>query len=53
MDLRQIASQFGMVVRVLFLSRKQQAFVEFQQIEQANMMLNSVSLSPIRLGTRC
>ncbi len=52
MDLRSLSCQFGLVNRVLFLSRKQQAFVEFSTIEEAAMMLATCQAQPIRLGTR-
>ncbi len=52
MDIRALSAQFGLVNRVLFLSRKQQAFVEFTSIEQAAMMLATCQAQPIRLGTR-
>jgi hypothetical protein len=52
MDLRSLSAQFGMVSRVLFLSRKQQAFVEFSTVEEAALMLATCQAQPIRLGTR-
>ena len=52
MDLRSLSAQFGIVVRVLFLSRKQQAFVEFSTVEEAALMLATSQAQPIRLGTR-
>ncbi len=52
MDLRSLSCQFGLVNRVLFLSRKQQAFVEFSTVEEAALMLATTQAQPIRLGTR-
>jgi len=52
MDIRSISSQFGVVNRVLFLSKKQQAFVEFMTFEEATLMLAHTQAQPIRLGTR-
>eukprot|EP00286_Rhodomonas_abbreviata_P023653 CAMPEP_0181314790 /NCGR_PEP_ID=MMETSP1101-20121128/15010_1 /TAXON_ID=46948 /ORGANISM="Rhodomonas abbreviata, Strain Caron Lab Isolate" /LENGTH=236 /DNA_ID=CAMNT_0023421915 /DNA_START=483 /DNA_END=1190 /DNA_ORIENTATION=- len=52
MDLRTMSSQFGEVHRVLLMSRKHQALVEFNSLEDSARMLESSEASPIRLGTR-
>jgi RNA recognition motif-containing protein len=51
-DIRTVSCPFGLVKQVLFLSRKQQAFVEFSTVEEAAAMLVSSKALPIRIGTR-
>jgi hypothetical protein len=52
MDIRAMSAPFGYVRQVLFLSQKQQAFVEFSTIEEAAMMLATCQTNVIRLGAR-
>eukprot|EP00288_Rhodomonas_lens_P015468 CAMPEP_0177705912 /NCGR_PEP_ID=MMETSP0484_2-20121128/8951_1 /TAXON_ID=354590 /ORGANISM="Rhodomonas lens, Strain RHODO" /LENGTH=95 /DNA_ID=CAMNT_0019217351 /DNA_START=377 /DNA_END=661 /DNA_ORIENTATION=+ len=52
MDIRTLASQYGEVHRVLLLSRKHQAFVEYTSLEESARMLDACETTPMRLGTR-
>ena len=51
-DLRALCEVFGCINRFLYMSRKQQALVEFTTIEEADSMLSSLEYNPIRLGNR-
>ena len=52
LDIHTVSCPFGLIRQVLFLSRKQQAFVEFSTVEEATSMLVSSKAQPIRIGTR-
>ena len=51
-ELRFYCESFGNVNRFLFLSKKQQALVEFASIEEAERMLESLRMFPVRLQNR-
>ena len=51
-DIRTVSCPFGLVKQVLFLSRKQQAFVEFSTVQEAALMLATSKSHPMRIGTK-
>ena len=51
-DIRAIARRHGEVKRMIYMSRKHQAFVEFSTLEESRRMLEFSLREPIRLGTR-
>jgi RNA recognition motif-containing protein len=53
MDIRAVSAPFGNIRQILFLSQKQQAFVEFSTMEEAAMMLATCQTNVIRMGSRC
>ena len=52
LDIRAVSIPFGFVRQILFLSNKQQAFVEFSTIEEAALMLATCQTNVIRLGSK-
>ena len=51
-DLRLYCESFGTINRFLFLSKKQQALVEFTTIDEAEQMLEYLRVYPVRLENR-
>jgi hypothetical protein len=52
LEIRTVAARYGDVHRILHISRKHQAFVEFKSLEESAHMLQQSQTTPIRLGTR-
>jgi len=52
LEIRAVAARYGDVHRILHISRKHQAFVEFKSFEESAHMLQQSQTNPIRLGTR-
>ncbi len=53
LDIRAVSAPFGNIRQILFLTQKQQAFVEFSTVEEAALMLATCQTNVIRMGSRC